>query len=158
MHELLRHFLLLANNLASLITRVRCSLPRENTWWWIAVKFLMKAFSSCHLPFSSLLLSSSFPFTFWGPSLGTATPSACWQSCITKNSSWEWMIPASSLVLAALGLRENSLNKHKEEPLLNRMLSENEIPPLDYLTREMVVFPMNTHFRSREGRCDQKEL
>ena len=67
------------------------------------------------------------------------------------------MIPASSLVLATLGLRENSLKKPKEELLLNRMLSENEIPLLDYLTREMVAFPMNMQFRSREGRGDQKE-
>lgn len=67
------------------------------------------------------------------------------------------MIPASSLVLATLGMRENSLTKPKEERLLNRMLSENEIPLLDYLTREMVVFPMNMRSRSREGRCDQKE-
>lgn len=47
------------------------------------------------------------------------------------------MIPASSLVLATLGLRENNWNKPKEELILNRMLNENEIPPLDYLTREV---------------------
>lgn len=154
MHELLRHFLLLASNMTSLITRVRCSLPRENTWWWIAVKFLMKAFFSCCLPFSSPLLSPSLSEDqVWEQQ----HPQLFDKVLSQRNSSREWTIPASSLVLATLGLRENNWNKPKEELILNRMLNENEIPPLDYLTREMVVCPMNMHFRSREGRCDQKE-
>lgn len=55
-----------------------------------------------------------------------------------RNLSQEWLVSVGSLVLAALGLTENNFNKPKEEL---RILSENEIAPLAYLTEEIVVCP-----------------
>lgn len=117
MHELLRYFLLLANNMTSLITRVRCSLPRESTWWWDSSEVSDESLLFLLSPF---LLSSSLPLTFWGPSLGIATPSACWQSCITKK-----FIPRVNDTCLLTGFSHTGLEREQLEQTQGRTLKQD---------------------------------
>ena len=57
----------------------------SSKWKYLVMDSSEVSDESLLLLLSPILLSSSLPLTFWGPSLGTATPLACWQSCITKK-------------------------------------------------------------------------